>query len=333
MANLHELFRKYVQERQQVSSLGQQLTQQRVELTDLEKALDGGQVKDALTKEIQTREGQVAEAKKALEAGQLEQGYNALFPQEAKVCVAPVKKDILAGLDIELRSDKFTSFSENLERLRLAGYDRHIRPAELIEVLSRYFEGDRNYEQTAELFNNSKMVYGNIAWVGLAARLKKGSQEIEFALDPEFNTPYKAYLLEIDPLKASKKITLNSLLFNGIKIYQQYDFGTVIETKVNELPEELVELLCGRSSEDLPEKLNDLMLSLRLNEREWSVLAFGRASCGNFYFTNAPTQFVPAQSIGVKNHTSVQEEDKVPTKLEYNGGKKNERSIKQVYSS
>ncbi len=345
MASIHELLGKYVQERQQVSSLGQELTQKRAELTDLEKALTGAEVKDALTKEIQDKEKRVAQAKKALEAGQLQEGYDALFnpeapqqAQEALVCVAPTKKDILAGLDIELQSNKLASFSENLERLQHAGYNRHIRPAELVEVLSRYFEGERTFEQLAENFTLTKHYDDQITWVGLAARTTKDGKGIEFVLDPELSKVYSGYIKFVeDQLKLDKceyKTTFDLLSFSNAIFLPDYHFGTAIRTTLHKLPNEIVEFICGRRFEDLPKELKDLELALRLSENEWSFLAFGKRSNNQFYLTNAPMPSVASYSIGVKDYTPVKVEDEVPTTLENNnGGKKNERSIKQVYSS
>ncbi len=315
MADVHEIFGKYVQAAQQVGQTTRTLAQKRGEVEGLEKTLTGEEFRNALEAEIQSIQTRVEEAKKALKKGNLQEGYDALFSEtvcsDDRVCVQ-ARKNIIEGLDVAV-VNKYVDFSSSFTYI---GKDeRHIKPAEFMEIWARYFEGDASREYLIKQLlnvNGKGLLHSGFGssdpfWLSLAVR-QNTDKKIEFLSFPKVHGECTEMFSEVIPSKSSE-VKIFDPEKQGLNTFHALTgsfFG-----RVRGLSEELVEFLMGRSLGALPKDLKETRLDFFGLTSGWSPVAVGLSRFKertpessrqyDFVLVNPPTPRLPAYSVRVKD--------------------------------
>lgn len=161
------------------------------------------------------------------------------------------EKSLIKHLDIESEIyDERLPFDKSLERLRNAGYERHLRPWEYFNLMIDHFN-----EKPVYKFNNTiKNIFESAdEWFSIAVE-RKGSNLICY-VDPE-NL--------IWDIKTDKYVIDGELKYSSKKVLDIKGISSSKLISLDEFDDEFVEYFYSQSFDELPEqiKLGSVILPL-----------------------------------------------------------------------
>lgn len=157
-----------------------------------------------------------------------------------------------------------TNFEKSLERLRKAGYERHLYPWESFELIMNHFEGKLN-ETLDAITKNLRASDGE--WFNLA--VERQGEKLVCYVDPE-NIRWDGY--------DEKYVVDGVLRYSYKEDLKIRRISSQMWTSMQYFEEDFAEFFCNRKFKDIPQKLQEhTMIYLPPDYELWPI---GRGSGG-----------------------------------------------------